>query len=45
MSVDDETVAEWSREQNRGVPAWESLDDEARAWWRMRYALRNWGAE
>ena len=43
MSVSDETMAAWVREQNRGAPAWEDLDNSARAWWRDRYTIRHAG--
>jgi len=39
--VDGATVAAWAREQNRGVPPWDSLDEEARDWWRRHYAIRH----
>ena len=35
--ITDETVAAWSREQNRGVPSWDSLDEAGRAFWRGAY--------
>jgi len=39
--VDDEVVAAWSKEQNRGVPPWECLDEQTRDWWRRIYANRH----
>ena len=43
MSVSDETMAAWVKEQNRGAPAWADLDASARAWWRDRYTIRHAG--
>jgi hypothetical protein len=42
--VTDETVAAWSKEQNRGVPSWAELDEVARQWWRKQYVIRHPGA-
>ena len=41
MSVSDEIVAAWSKEQNRGVPPWECLDEGIRQWWRDIYVIRH----
>lgn len=34
----DEQVAAWIPTQNRGVPPWAALDEEARDYWRLAYA-------
>ena len=41
--ISDETMAAWVKEQNRGAPPWEDLDNAAQAWWRDRYTIRHAG--
>lgn len=33
----DQQIAAWIPTQNRGVPPWHALDEEARDWWRHAY--------
>jgi len=39
--MNDDVVAAWAKEQNRGVPSWGSLDEASKNWWRTRYAICN----
>ena len=33
----DQPLYDWAREQNAGIPHWDSLSEVARDWWRRRH--------
>lgn len=37
----DHEIALWSKQQNHGVPPWNSLSADTQAWWRERYDIRH----
>ena len=33
----DQPLYDWAREQNAGIPHWDSMSEATRDWWRRRH--------